>query len=224
MLIKYLFLAVLYVNVILMLVSFYLSYALLKRKEKGVFYFGMSLFSLGLWMLFTLSDYFRLTTLSSIFHARMGFITGVWVLIFFYLFTRNFPVVDGTQKKINSLFFLLAVAASVFCFFPGFVTSASTDFPFRFRKINPYYLTIYNTYFFLFCILSFKNLFASYDVNGGIYKIQLKKIIIGSAIVVLSNVVFSLLNFYYTNFDLTALGIFFTFLILIYIYSILFSI
>ncbi|MDD2807598.1 MAG: histidine kinase N-terminal 7TM domain-containing protein [Patescibacteria group bacterium] len=223
MILKYLLSVILYINVILMVVSFCLSYILLKRKGSGVHYFGMALLVLGLWMLFTLSDYFRLTPLSPIFHAQMGFLTGALVLIFFYLFTRNFPVPDAAPKSKYYFFYGIVIFIAFISFWPEFITSAYSNFPFRYRTINPFYLTIYNTYFFLFSALSFKNLFVSYEGSGGIYKIQLRKIIVGSAFVVLSNIIFSLLNFYYTNFDLTAIGIFFTFIILFYIYSILFK-
>ncbi len=219
------FVAVLYVNIIMMIISFVFAYILLRRQKGNPIYFnfGMSDLFLGLWMLVTLADFFRLTPLSTNFHARLGFIMGVWILHYFLIFTFYFPFKRAINKFVIPLLYIGTVVISIITLLPSFIASASVDFPFRYREVNPVSLSIYIFYFFVLALFSLVNLFRSFESGDGIHKVNAKKVLAGTSIAIGANLILSLINFYYTSFDLTSLGMLFTFTVLIYIYSILFS-
>ncbi|OGY43701.1 MAG: hypothetical protein A2731_03730 [Candidatus Buchananbacteria bacterium RIFCSPHIGHO2_01_FULL_39_8] len=223
---KIVFSILLYLNVPMAIASFIFAFILLRRAKGNPIYFnfGMAVLFMALWMLVTLLDFFRFTLFTSTFHALLSFAVSIWVLHFFLLFTYNFPA----PKLINEfkiLFFYLATfVISLSAFLPGlYVTSGSVEFPFRYREINPLGLSIFTIYFTILAIIAFFNLFQSYERSDGLHKTQLKKIMAGTAIAIVANLIVSLINYYYTSFDLTSVGIFSTFTVLVYIYSILFS-
>ncbi|HLC69647.1 MAG TPA: hypothetical protein VJH75_01220 [Patescibacteria group bacterium] len=222
---RVLFTVVLYLNILLAVASFFFAFILLRRSKGDAIYFnfGMAVLMLGVWMFVTLSDYFGLTPFSSSLHARLGFLLGLWALHYFLIFTYYFPLQKMVTKSVTPFFYIGTIAISVLALWPGLITSASVDFPFRYREINPLGLTIYTVYFSFLAIIAFTNLFKRYEASDGIHRRQLKKIIAGTAVAVVANLFFSLINFYYVSFDLTHLGMFFAFTILIYIYLILFS-
>ncbi len=219
------FTTILYVNVLMMFVSFFFVGVLLKRAKGNPIYFnfGMSDLFLGLWMLVTLLDYFRLTPFASLFHARLGFLAGIWILHYFFIFTFYFPFPKKLNKYFIPLLYSITIIVSIVTMMPFSIISASVDFPFRTRVVDSVYLTLYIIYFGLLMSMSLHNLFKSFELSDGIAKIQTRKVLIGTSLALLANLIFSLINFYYTSFDLTPIGMFFTFGVLIYIYSILFS-
>ena len=90
---KLFFTGVLYINAVMACVSLVFAVVLLGRSKGNPIYFnfGMSTLFLGLWMVATLLDFFRLTPFSSDVHARLGFLLGIWILHYFLLFSIFFP-------------------------------------------------------------------------------------------------------------------------------------
>src|SRR3989344_8766483 len=222
---KLFFTGILYINAVMAAVTPVFSAILLKRGRGNPIYFnfGMSTLFLGLWMAATLLDFFRLTPFSSDVHARLGFLLGLWILHYFLLFSIFFPFRLISDNRRISVIYIATLLSSLLAILPTFVKDAIVLFPFRFRTIDPLLLTIYNLYFVGLSVFALMNLFKNYERSDGIYRIQLRKIIAGTSIAVFANIIFSLVNFYYTDFDLTAVGMFFALGVLIYIYLILFK-
>lgn len=222
--IESIFTIILYLDTLMMLVSLFFSFILLSRAKGNLVYFnfGLSILFLGVWMFVTLVDFFGLTPFSSVLHAKLGFLVGIWILHYFLLFTFYFPFPRRFSKLSIYFLYLVTLAMSIVTMMTASISSASVAFPFRIRVINVYYLTIYIIYFGFLMSWSLFNLLKSFGDGEGVSKIKTKKILVGTSLAMAANLVFSLINFYYSDFDLTSVGMFFSFAVLIYIYVILF--
>jgi len=179
---------------------------------------------LAFWLTGIVVNSFGLLPGFSSFIENLTFALGVGILHYFLIFTLSFPLpVSNRLLKIRILYFFTALII-LSCFVPGLyaVSSASVP-PFMYANINPFGLTLFNIYLALLFILSFINLIFSCKNSDGIFRLQLKKIILGTIIAFIVNIFFSSLILFWARFDTSPIGALFTFTVLIYIYSILFS-
>lgn len=221
-----LFTTILYINVVMMVISFIFAYILLRRAkgDKIYFNFGMSTLFLGLWILSIVLLFFEVIKLDGVFFTNLSFLFGIWILHYFLIFTMKYPVPGSNDRLKINLLYLLTILLSVSIFLPGVYAVESTlDFPFLHVEINPVGLSIFSLYFFILSLLSFINLFKKYFQSDGIFRVHLRKIIIGTLIAVFVNFIFGITIYFFVNFDTTPIGILFVFGVLMYIYSILFS-
>ena len=192
----WLFTTIVYLNTIMAVAAFVFAFILLKRGRNPIYFnFGMAILFLALWMLITLLDFFRFTPLSSTFHLLLEFAAGIWILHYFLIFTYNFPIVRPDNKLKILFFYITTTVVFVTIFIPNlYVTSSFIDFPFRYSEVNATGLSIFIIYFIILAIVAFVNLFQNYERSDGLHRTQLKKIMAGTAIAIVANIIFSLVN------------------------------
>ena len=224
---KVLFTIILYLNVLIAIASFIFAFILLRRTKGNAIYFnfGMATLFLGLWITSIPLIFLKFTEPVNIFLTNTTFLFGIWILQYFLIFTIYFPTPHLKRKNIwVPLLYLLTLLISFSIFIPNLYTvRAVSDFPYLYVKFNAAGLTIYTLYFIALAAASFKNLIYKYRQSDGIFKIQLKKIILGTGIAVAANLALSITIYYFTEFDFSPIGALFTFAVLAYIYSILFG-
>lgn len=220
------FTIIIYLNIPMAIAAFVFAAILLSRSRGNPVYFnfGMSVLSLALWILVTFFSFFFIGPITLTFWLLSSYFFGLWIIYFFLMFTYKYPFSQDVKKLTIYILYTLSALVVLTIFVPNlYIFEDKLDFPFIYEKTNPIGLTIFSTYFIIFATLSFINLFKSYWRSDGIHKVQLKKIIIGTLVAVLANLIFSLFIYYFSTFESTPVGILFTFGVLIYIYSILFS-
>ena len=221
---KFLFTILFYIDIVLAAVSFVLAFIILRRRHNPIYFnFGISNLFLALWLT-AISLMIVSGSPHNVSFVNLTFLFGILILHFFAIFTFRFPVKDSRDDKKIIIIYLLTAIMSVPILIPGFYTiSAESDFPFLRVNIGRPWLTIFSVYFLALSIMSFRNLVKKYFTSDGIYKTQLFKIIIGTAVAVFANFIFSISIYHFTSFDTNLIGAPFTFAVIVYIYSILFS-
>ena len=224
---KIIFTIILILDIPLAIASFVFAYILLFRRDWRnpiYFNFGMATLSLGLWIFVTILTYIQNLFLSTYFLETLSFIFGLWILHYFAIFTYKYPY---SLKKDSNIIILLYAVTSLFTLsflIPDlYIFKSELRFPFLYNELNLIGFTLFIIYFSVLSILSFKNLIYKYLNSGGIHKIQLKKIIVGTVVGVIANLIFSLSIYYFAPYDFTIIGILFASGVLMYIYSIMFS-
>lgn len=220
-----LFTIILFLNIPIALASFVFAYIILRRGRNPIYFnFGMAVLFLALWIVSILLLFFRILPLPITFFLNLSFLFGIWILHYFLIFTIKFPVASpGNRFKIN-LLYLFTFLVSVTCFIPNlYAIEGRLEFPFLYISIGPMGLSIYTIYFVILVSLAFKNLIRKYLQSDGIFKTQLKKIILGTATAIFFNLLFSITIYFFITFNTTPIGVLFIFTVLLYIYSILFS-
>ena len=224
---KIIFTTILILDIPLAVASFVFAYILLFRRDWRnpiYFNFGMSTLFLGLWILITILTYFQIPFLSTYFLTAMSFIFGIWILHYFTIFTYKYPYQLKKDRNIIILLYILTSLFTLSFLIPNFyIIESALIFPLIYAKLNLFGLIIFIAYFLVLSILSFKNLIYKYINSGGVHKIQLRKIVIGTVIGVVANIIVIFGIYYLTPYDFTIIGVLFTTGVLMYIYSILFS-
>jgi len=224
---KIIFTIILILDIPLAIASFIFAYILLFRRDWRnpiYFNFGMAILSMAIWLFITLLDFFRLTPFSPTMHAIFGFTISIWVLHFFLIFTYYYPIKIISLNLRLPIIYILTIIVSLSAFLSNlYVFDSQVVFPFRYRYMNPIGITIFIIYFSILAGVGLYNLFKNFEQSDGVNRIKIKKIMSGTSLAILANLFFSLVNYYYTPFDLTLFGMFSTITVLIYIYSILFS-
>lgn len=220
-----LFYAILILDIPLALVSFGFAALLLSRKRNPVnFNFGMAVLFLAFWLTNIVINSFGLLPKFSSLIENLSFALGIGILHYFLIFTLSFPLPASNRSLKIRILYLFTALMMLICFIPGlYVVSSASVPPFMYANVNPFGLTLFSLYFVLLSILSFTNLVYNYKNSDGIFRLQLKKIIMGTIIAIIVNLFFSNLILFWANFDTSPIGALFTFTVLIYIYSILFS-
>lgn len=217
---------ILYIDIAIALVSLFFAIVLLFRSHDSItFNFGMTILSLFFWVVSILLLFFRITPqVPPVLFLNFSFIFGAFIAHFFYIFTLKFPFTKNESKRKITLIYIFTIVISVLIFLPDlFSRDAVLDFPFLYVDMNPIGLVIFTTYFGIVGFFAFKNLIVKYFFTDGIHKIQLQRIIIGTFITFIVNIIFSMSIYFFIDVDLTPIGILFTFSIFMYIYSIIFN-
>jgi len=222
---KTIFLTILLVNIPIVLASFFFAVVLLRRGKNPIYFnFGMAVLSLALWSVAEELLFFNPFSYFFVVLDQLTFLFGIWIVHYFLIFTMNFPIPTSKKLRQQVLLYIVTSIISFSFFLPGWYTqNVYANFPFVYIYDNPLGLTIYAFYFFVLGLLSFKNLIFRYIQSDGILRIQLKRIIIGTALVLLINFFSSITIYYFSAFSTAPIGVFFTSMTLIYIYSILFT-
>jgi len=221
-----LFYAILILDIPIAIASFVFAYILLRRAKNNHIYFnfGMAVLFLALWLAGIVVNSFGFLPGFSTFIENLSFALGIGILHYFLIFTLSFPLPSPRRSlKVGILYFFTSLIA-LSCFIPGlYVISSVSTHPFIYADVNPFGLALYSIYFTLLSVLSFVNLIYKYKNNDGIFRLQLKKIILGTIIAIVVNLFFRITVLFLGHHDTSPIGAFFTFTVLIYIYSILFS-
>jgi len=136
--------------------------------------------------------------------------------IFFFPYSN-----ERKDSKIALWFLILSIFIGASLFIPGaYVESVVPAFPFLKVLLNPLGLTVYSIYFIALAVGSFRNLITKYNKSDGIHKTLIRKVMNGTLIAVVANLFFSILIYFFTDFDTNPIGAPFTFFVLSYIYSI----
>ncbi|OGY45805.1 MAG: hypothetical protein A2744_01580 [Candidatus Buchananbacteria bacterium RIFCSPHIGHO2_01_FULL_44_11] len=223
---RVLFTAVLYLNIPMAITSFVFAFILLRRaKGNGIYFnFGMATLFLALWQVALPLLFIDFSLPFNIFLVNVTWLFGIWIMHYFLIFTYNFPISTLYSHKQLGFLYLLTLFVSFTFFIPDLYTKgAYPNFPFLKLVVNPIGLTIYTVFFVSLAFFSFKNLIVNFLKSDGIFRIQLKKIIIGTGVAVIANLFLSITIYYFIDFDTAPLGTVFVFAVLLYIYSILFS-
>jgi len=219
------FYAILILEIPLAIISFVFASLILSRRKNPIYFnFGMAVLFLAFWLTGIVVNSFGLLPWFSALIENLTFALGAGILHYFLIFTLSFPLPSPNRSlKIGILYFFTALIV-LSCFIPGlYVVSSVSVPPFVYFDANPLGLTLFSIYFVLLSVLSFTNLIYSYKNSDGIFRSQLKKIILGTIVAIIVNLFFSIMVFFWSRFETSPIGAFFTFTVLIYIYSILFS-
>lgn len=223
----YLFRAILVIDVFLAIASFAFAYILLFRRDRKnpiYFNFGMAVLSLALWLSSILLLFVDTLPISGVTLENLTYLFGIGILHYFLIFSLTFPT--PARKRFLKVFILYIFTAlvSTSFFIPGlYALTVVRKVPFLYAEINPIGVSIFSIYFAILSILSFINLVSNFKKSDGIFRLHLKRIIIGTLIAIIVNSIFSVLNAYVSSFDLSSVGAISIFVVLFYIYSILFS-
>ncbi len=221
-----LFTIILFLNILMAIASFIFAYILLRRAKGNAIYFnfGMSALFLALWITVTFLAYFPIGVFTITFWILLSYFFGLGIMHFFLMFTYKYPVSKDISRANIFIIYTASILVALTLLVPDlYVLENKLDFPFMYEEDNPIGLTIFSIYFVILEAMSFVNLGKYYIKCFVIFKKNLKKIIIGTGVAVVANLIFSLFIYYFSNFQSTSIGVLFTFGVLLYIYSILFS-
>ena len=217
---------IIYLNIPMALAMFFFAYVLLSRSKGNAIYFnfGMCILFLALWIMDSFLIFAKAIPIPALVFVLLSFITGLWVMHYFLLFTYKFPLELRPNKVRDSLLYFFSSLLTLSFLIPDlYVIEVSVDSPFLWENINYLGHTIFTIYLFILAILAFKNLIQRYLTSGGIHKVYLKKIIIGTLTAVVIVFAVGLVALYFVEFDFSYIAVLSTFTVLAYIYSILFS-
>ena len=221
-----LFTIIIFLNIPMAIASFIFAFILLGRSKSNAIYFnfGMATLFLALWISETFFAFFPIFPFTTKIWILTSFSCGLGIMHFFLMFTYNYPFSKAVSRYKIIILYIASILVASSPFVPKlYIQEISLDFPFIYERDNFIGLTIFSTYFVLLAALSFINLIKSYRESDGIFRINLKKIIVGTGIAVIANLIFSIFLYYFSTFEATPIGVLFTFGVILYIYSILFS-
>ncbi|MDD2807597.1 MAG: hypothetical protein PHW95_03705 [Patescibacteria group bacterium] len=223
---KLLFTLSIYLDGLMALISLLYSIILLsKSKGKPIYFnFGMAQLALTFWLadLFLSFLNFRFITLLVI--ENFSFLFGLLIVHFFYIFTLTYPF-EVNRRKVKALIAYFVTMVLSFSFFvPGLYSlSAVSVFPYFYTSINPIGLFIFILAFLIYSIAALVNLLKVYYTIDGIYKLKIKKIVLGTLVTIIFNVLFSMSIYFFTTFDTSVIGAMSVFTILMYVNQIIFK-
>ncbi len=223
---KTLFIALQFINPIIIIFSFAFAFIILRRGRDPIYFnFGMATLFLALWLTASEIMYLIIPDALRIIVINLTFAFGILIMHYFTIFTFYFPSLSSVRNRpVTAILYLLSFLVALSTIVPGmYVQRAVLDYPFLYVSFNNVNLTIFTLYFIVLTAISFNNLFKKYINSVGIHKIQLKKVIIGASVVIFINLFLSILLYFVTDFDTNIIGAFFAFAVIVLIFSMLFS-
>lgn len=187
------------------------------RKNLIHIYYSITVCMVALWSLSLFLYRISSNQTIALFTFRFAYIFAFLIAVFFFYFSIYFPYPNYILRKKHHIFFIIISFFVLILSLSPFLMKGFTNFPLtRHYNYSTFVMVIYAIIFLIIFAGAFYNMFTKIKM-GGIIKVQLKYILLGTIVAGLGGIIFELFLPLFGIQSLEGLGPVFTLFMIIYV-------